>query len=362
MPIGYANFGTIQQGNQQVVNSMAGLGQQIAGAIENHAATQSAQAMLPMLQQQYQQGMQKIASGDPNGIGDIYGASLVASQNPLLAPMAGHAINLANSANIQTQHTLRSQAAQQGMMERYQMRYGQGVQQKPITANEKANLITKYRSGANALWDKVQDKVPDFINPSGNEKNAEEVSSAIARYNSYKQDLADQGIQFSDPNFESAIAQAGETTSGLQQQIQKDKNAQTGGMSLPFIGKVGQHPLSEDFQTMQKRVKSIAPSTIQAAKSSANNQDALLNSARSAIQRGANPDAVMKRLQEHGIDTSGMNLQTPSNQSSSAMPANQPTSMIPAASGQGNVSEDDQGDLVPEDAKFYASLPEPPPI
>jgi len=339
MAIGYYNFGNIQQGNQQIVNSMAGLGQQIAGAIETHAATQSAQAMLPMLQQQYQQGMQKIAQGKSDGLGDIYNAALTASQNPLLAPMANHAINIANAANIQAQHGLRTLAAQQGMMERYQMRYGQGQQQKPITANEKANLITKYRSGANALWDKVQDKVPDFLNPSGNEKNAEEVSNAIARYNAYKQDLANQGIQFTDPNFETAIAQAGETTSGLQQQIQKDKNAQTGGMSLPFIGKVGQHPLSQDFQTMQKRVKSIAPSTIQAAQSSASNQDALLNSARSAIQRGANPDAVMKRLQEHGIDTSGLNLQTPSTQSSSAMPANKSTSMIPAASGMGGMAQ-----------------------
>jgi len=294
--------------------------------------------MLPMLQQQYQSGMQKIAGGDPNGIGDIYGAALVASQNPLLAPMASHAINLANNANIQTQHTLRTQAAQQGMMERYQMRYGQGQQQKPITANEKANLITKYRSGANALWDKVQDKIPDFINPSGNEKNAEEVSNAIARYNAYKQDLADQGIQFSDPNFESAIAQAGETASGLQQQIQKDKNAIGGQKS--FLGMTfGGHPLSQDFQTMQKRVKSIAPSTIQAAQSSASNQDALLNSARNAIQKGANPDAVMKRLQEHGIDTSGLNLQTPSNQSAPAMPTNQPTTMIPAVSGMGGMAQ-----------------------
>jgi len=338
MAIGYAPFQNIQQGNQQVVNSMAGLGQSISNAINTHAATQSAKAMLPMLQQQYQSGMQKIAGGDPNGIGDIYGAALVASQNPLLAPMASHAINLANNANIQTQHTLRTQAAQQGMMERYQMRYGQGQQQKPITANEKANLITKYRSGANALWDKVQDKIPDFINPSGNEKNAEEVSNAIARYNAYKQDLADQGIQFSDPNFESAIAQAGETASGLQQQIQKDKNAIGGQKS--FLGMTfGGHPLSQDFQTMQKRVKSIAPSTIQAAQSSASNQDALLNSARNAIQKGANPDAVMKRLQEHGIDTSGLNLQTPSNQSAPAMPTNQPTTMIPAVSGMGGMAQ-----------------------
>ena len=51
MAIGYANFEDIQRGNQQVVNSMASLGQQIAGSIENHAQTQAATAMLPALQQ-----------------------------------------------------------------------------------------------------------------------------------------------------------------------------------------------------------------------------------------------------------------------------------------------------------------------
>ena len=114
MPIGYANFGTIEQANNQTVNQLAGLGQQISNAIETHAATQSAQAMLPMLQQQYQTGMSKIAAGDPNGLGDVYSASVVASQNPLLAPMANHAVNMAQSANINAQHMARTQAMIQG--------------------------------------------------------------------------------------------------------------------------------------------------------------------------------------------------------------------------------------------------------
>jgi hypothetical protein len=110
MPIGYAPFSTIQQGNQQVINSMAGLGQQIAGAIETHAQTQAAQAMLPALQQSYQQGMAKIASGDPNGMADIYGAASTASQIPILAPFAQHALSTAQSANINAQHMARTQA------------------------------------------------------------------------------------------------------------------------------------------------------------------------------------------------------------------------------------------------------------
>lgn len=351
MPIGYiGNLSNLQQGDQQVINSMVGLGQQISHSIENHAARQSAQAMLPMLQQQYQNGMQKIASGDPNGISDIYGAALTASQNPLLAPMAGHAINLASAANIQTQHTLRTKAAQQGAMDRYQMRYGQGAVQKPITANEKANLVSKYRAGANTLWDGVKDNVEDFLDPSGDEKKASSVANAIARYNAYKGDLADQGIQFSDPNFENTIAQLGGKTQALQQQATQNPSAIQGQHSILGM-KWGGHPISDDFKTMQSRFEAIAPSTMGAAKASAGNQDALLNSARNAIQRGADPAAVMKRLQEHGIDTGGMNLQAPSSQSTPAMPATQPTSMIPAAAGMGGVAqstpeEEDETDAV----------------
>jgi hypothetical protein len=114
MAIGYYNFSPIQQGNQQVINSMAGLGQQISSAIETHAATESAKAMLPMLQQQYQAGMQRIAEGHPEGMTDIYNAAITASQNPLLAPMAKSALTTAQSANINAQHLMRTLAYQQG--------------------------------------------------------------------------------------------------------------------------------------------------------------------------------------------------------------------------------------------------------
>ena len=333
MAIGYANFSDIQQGNQQVVNSLAGLGQQIGHAIETHAATQSAQAMLPMLQSQYQQGMQKIAGGDPNGLGDVYGAALTASQNPLLAPMASHAINLANAANIQTQHGLRTMAAQQGAMARANMRYGTGAQQKPITANEQANLVAKYRAGANTLWDNVKNDVNDFLDPSGDEKKATSVVNAIARYNAYKGDLASQGIQFSDPNFENTISQLGGKAKALQEQIKQTPQSVAGKKS--FLGmQFGGHPLSEDFNTMQSRFKAIAPSTIGAAKASAGNQDALINFAKNAIQHGADTQAVMQRLKEHGIDPNTLNPQ------GSAAPMGQPTSMIPAASGMGQGPEE----------------------
>jgi len=135
MPIGYAPFSTIEQANLQTVNSLAGLGQQIGNAIETHAATQSAKAMLPMLQQQYQQGMQKIASGDPNGLGDVYYPSLVGSQNPLLAPMANHAVNMAQSANLNTQHLLRTQMYLQGRNAALYGKYGSGLMEPPAGMN-----------------------------------------------------------------------------------------------------------------------------------------------------------------------------------------------------------------------------------
>jgi len=85
MPIGYANFSTIEQANNQTVNQLVGLGQQIGNAIETHAATQSAQAMLPMIQQQYANGMGKIALGDQSGMSDVIQAASIANQNPITA-------------------------------------------------------------------------------------------------------------------------------------------------------------------------------------------------------------------------------------------------------------------------------------
>jgi len=135
MPIGYANFSTIEQANNQTVKQLAGLGQQIGNAIETHAATQSAQAMLPMLQQQYQTGMAKIADGKPEGLSDIYSASIVASQNPLLAPMAKNAITTAQSANINAQHMARTQAYLEGRQASLYGQYGSGLMPAPEGMN-----------------------------------------------------------------------------------------------------------------------------------------------------------------------------------------------------------------------------------
>jgi hypothetical protein len=207
MAIGYYNFGNIQQGNQQVVSSMAGLGQSISNAIETHAATQSAQAMLPMLQQQYQSGMQKIASGDPNGLSDIYGASLTASQNPLLAPMAKNAVTMAQSANINAQHMLRTQAYLQGRQASLYGQYGAGLMNPP--------------AGMNPSWQGKQSQTK-AMNPA-------QQMSALANFNKVDTDLAtkmDDAIRLGD--------QA--TYNQLAQQRQSMREALTeGGINTPAL-------------------------------------------------------------------------------------------------------------------------------
>ena len=217
MPIGYANFGTIEQANNQTVNQLAGLGQQISNAIETHAATQSAQAMLPMLQQQYQNGMSKIAAGDPNGLGDVYSASVVASQNPLLAPMANHAVNMAQSANINAQHMMRTQAMIQGRNLGLAAKYPgfmnlqtgeinpnytpQAKQSAPITGSTLGNLTGKYRNNISTAYNNQKAGLEDFVVGKDSDA-ASNFAQAVNYYQAAQKDLPG----FIDPNFENALA------------------------------------------------------------------------------------------------------------------------------------------------------------
>jgi hypothetical protein len=216
MPIGYANFGTIEQANNQTVNQLAGLGQQISNAIETHAATQSAQAMLPMLQQQYQTGMSKIAAGDPNGLGDVYSASIVASQNPLLAPMANHAVSMAQSANINAQHMMRTQAMIQGRNLGLAAKYPgfmdlqsgqinpnytpQSKQPAPVTGSTLANQTGKFRNAISTAYNNQKVGLEDFV--SGKDSDAaSSFATAVNYYQAVQKDLPG----FTDPNFENAL-------------------------------------------------------------------------------------------------------------------------------------------------------------
>jgi hypothetical protein len=154
--------------------------------------------MLPMLQQQYKQGLDKISAGDSSGLGDVYKASMIASQNPLLAAGANHAINLANMANVQTQHGLRTLAAQQGAMMRANLKAAgtAGAGPRAMTGGQQAQNTYRYRKDLNDIWDNNRDNVDKFL--SG--EDVPQFSSALNKYQAMKQD---SGI--TDPNFENVL-------------------------------------------------------------------------------------------------------------------------------------------------------------
>ena len=106
MAIGYYNYSPMIAQGEQTVNQLTGLGQQIGHAIETHAATQSAQAMLPAIQSQYANGMQKISLGDSTGIADISQAAGLAGQNPLTAHWSNQMIAGATQANENYRNSL----------------------------------------------------------------------------------------------------------------------------------------------------------------------------------------------------------------------------------------------------------------
>jgi hypothetical protein len=275
MAIGYANFSTIQQGNQQVVNSMANLGQQIGQSIENHAQLQAAEAMLPALQQSYQQGMQKIAAGDPNGMSDIYGAAATASQIPILQGFAKNALTTAQSANINAQHMLRTQAFLQGknmsmMVSRPEMfnpdgtlntsRLGQPAPAKPMTAFQQQSLDQKTGTlkakqvglysnlwngqqaqgnnpaseGASSAYDNILSSINEGKVPS--QADLSKFANAYSQYQQTRGALGNAGIE--DANFENAYQQLQGQIPALQGIVEKEGKKKP-NMVQRFFGKGG---------------------------------------------------------------------------------------------------------------------------
>jgi hypothetical protein len=205
MAIGYAPFSTIQQGNQQVVNSMANLGQQISNSIETHAQLQAAQTMLPSLLGQVKQGMGKISSGDSTGLNDVYGAAMSASQIPILAPMATKAIGLAQSANINAQHMLRTQAFLGGKMAGLYGQYGSGLMNAPV--------------GMNPNWQGKQN-APKAMNTS-------QQMSAMSNFNKLDSELADKQDTALRQGDQTAYDQIAQQRQSLHQTMQQ------GGLTVP---------------------------------------------------------------------------------------------------------------------------------
>jgi hypothetical protein len=362
MPIGYYNFGNIQQGNQQVANSMAGLGQQIAGAIETHAATQSAQAMLPMLQQQYANGVQKIAQGKQDGMIDIIQAASLASKNPLTAKMGQQMIDgmtqLSRMANTQAylQGTRLSSMATHPEMYNPDgtlntSRLGQAAPARPMTAYQQEQLAKNAAESKNnqineygALYSGDPSKNIDGIGSyaskineaisNGDMPDAKNIQGFASMYSIYKQKQAAYGANaVTNPQIESAFKQIQGKIPQLKGIIKKEQEKGTGN----WFGNTDLNKVETLIQGIEqlKGLQSAGGSV--GGASTSPNQDALILSAQKAIKNGADPKAVQERLNQLI-----QQMRTPAQQSAPAMPTNQPNSQIPAASGAGNAGTEEE--------------------
>jgi hypothetical protein len=265
MPIGYANFGDIQQGNQQVVNSMAGLGQSISSAIENHAATQSAQAMLPMLQQQYASGIQKIAAGEDGGMADVIQAASLASQNPLTAGIGKNMI----SGMTQVSQMARTKAYLQGTRlssmgahpEMYNpdgtfntSRLGQYAPEKPMNAYQAEQLaqneakikdaqINEYGAlyagdpsknveGIGDSYSKISDAISQ-----GNTPDAKDLQNFASLYSIYKQKQSSHGkYAIENPQIDNAFQLIKKEIPELTNIVKKESSKGKGFMGIQAFG------------------------------------------------------------------------------------------------------------------------------
>ena len=333
MPIGYANFSTIAQGGQNIANNFASLGQQIGHTIEMDAARKSAQTMLPMLQQQYQQGMQKIADGKPEGLSDIYGASMIASQNPLLAPMAHSAITTAQSANINAQHMARTQAylygKNLGLAAKYpgfidpntgavnpnyqspakQMTPYQQAEVDKANRQAQVNQINSYNSlysgtdkseGIGSLAQKIQDAVA-----GGSAPDPADVRSFASKVSAYKQAQSAYGNQaVASPEIEAAYKQVQSQIPALNKMIKTEQGKGSGflGLGIPSLGATNPKTVGE-MQTGIQQLQGLGGlPAARAGQSSGIDHVGLYQQAQQAIKNGKDPNAVFQKLKDLGFD------------------------------------------------------------
>jgi hypothetical protein len=309
MPIGYiGNLATLQQGNEFAAQQLAGLGQQIGQAINLHAQTQAAQAMLPALQSQVQQGMQKIASGHSEGLSDVYGAATSASQIPLLAPMASHAVNMANMANVQAQHLLRTDIYQQGRMASL-------LAKNPGLFDPQTGAINLNYTPPAKQVDPVK-RLSDLNKLR--DQFSKQMQNAVAAQNANAYNSAAQ-------NFAQVSQEIGRVSGNPQQLPMKFQQAQN---AHAMIDALGQSPDPAKLSEVQNQVRQIASDPNNLALTS--DQQELLNKAQKAYQKTKNLPEIQKVLQKNGISPNLLNFksQQPSQQSSNP---SQSTSMIPAA-------------------------------
>jgi len=217
MALGYYNFAPIESGNANIANQLAGLGQQIGHAIETHAATQSAQAMLPMIQQQYANGMQKVARGDQSGMSDVIQAAGLAGQNPLTQHLSNQFITGMQQVSEMARARELANARLQGSALNYAGRlYSSNASHpvdasgnpiaRPETGGQSSQMLQKYRAGAMNLWNGgkdvtgAKDLLSDWVTGK-NMDNAQLFQQKLNQYVALKKDRPG----FSDPNFENAL-------------------------------------------------------------------------------------------------------------------------------------------------------------
>jgi hypothetical protein len=398
MPIGYANFGNIQQGNQQVVNSMAGLGQSISNAIETHAATQSAQAMLPVIQNQYSTGMQKIASGDQGGMADIMQAAGLAGQNPYTAHLSNQfitgmtqvnemartkAINEARldainargefNASLSGQKFNQSLGLQQqeqvNQLERLNQRDKlqlNQIEQKhqdrlkeidQLTGNQKDNaLVEENNKFANqkAFWDyKLANPTNSAVDPI---KQVQAAKAGVAIQNTYQAEM-DKALEEGNEEkynraahelsaFSQNATQAGIPSSGIQLSYSARKKATDLATRLNRVsgGILGNPQKAEDYTNQLQQLRNDPSNYVLT-----DDQKSTLSDAQEAYEKTKNLPAIQEVLQKNGIPSNLLKIpsqqQVPSKLPAATPPAGNipgvnvpmnalPTTMLPAAQPQ----------------------------
>jgi len=213
MAIGYYNYSPLIAQGEQTVNQLAGLGKQIGNAIETHAATQSAQAMLPVIQQQYATGIEKVARGDQSGMSDVIQAAGLAGQNPLTQHLSNQFITGMTQVSEMARTKELANARLQGSALNYagKLYTSNSATQRagmarPETGGQAAQTRQKYRAGAMALWngDKdvsgAKDLLSDWVTGKDMDK-AQLFNQKLNQYVAFKKDLPG----FTDPNFENAL-------------------------------------------------------------------------------------------------------------------------------------------------------------
>lgn len=360
--IGYiGNLSNIQQGNEFAANQLSALGQQIGQAINLHSQTQAAQAMLPSLQSQVQQGMDKISKGDPTGLSDVYGAATSASQIPVLAPMGQQAVNMANMAYVQVAHNIRTQSYLAGKMASLQANMAtkgydtqgnpiQGWQPpaKNITPYEKQRLLLDAGNQSSRIWSNIQNSNAEDVSPEdiiNSTDKAKALAQGISQYTRLKAGLLQNGIKFSDPNFENALNEHEDALKSKIDDLTKITDANKNAKVGTILGtRMGGNLASDELQKYKNSYNALQQIKLAGHGMTQNDLQGFINN---ALSKGATPEQIKNTAkQKLGIDIDTSQLNPPAPQQGSQQ-GGSPSAMLPEDQSQGIADTDDQGSQLP---------------